>query len=186
MTSLLHRRFRTLLAPGLLLALASIFALAGCGASGGGGLYGSSGNNSNTGSSSGSTTCADSSASICTRSAVQVGSKNESVLANPGGMTLYYFSADSATSVACTGACTSTWHPLLTSSSSLAPISGLTGALATVDRGDGTQLTYNGHPLYTYVGDSAPGDAKGEGIGGKWFAATPDLAPGGSDSGYGY
>jgi predicted lipoprotein with Yx(FWY)xxD motif len=49
---------------------------------------------------------------------------------------------------------------------------GVTGKLGTIKRSDGsTQATYNGHPLYTYVGDSAPGQAKGNGLnlsGGLW------------------
>ena len=48
---------------------------------------------------------------------------------------------------------------------------------------NGTQVTYNGHLLYTYAGDSKPGDTNGEGIDGVWFVATPDLAtqgPGGA------
>ncbi|MBV9257350.1 MAG: hypothetical protein JO215_04975, partial [Ktedonobacteraceae bacterium] len=51
---------------------------------------------------------------------------------------------------------------------------------------NGHQLCYNGHPLYTYSGDTSPGQTNGEGIGNKWFVATSDLAANkGSTGGYG-
>ena len=192
---MLHRHFRTTLGLGLLMALATVVALAGCGASaanGAGGLYGSgSPTNTATGSGAGTaqTACASSTAAICTRS-VPVKGTAKSVLVTPSGKTLYYFTADSATSVACTsaGGCVTNWPPLLSTSSTMAPISGLTGTLATVSRSEGAQITYNGHPLYTYAADSAPGDDNGEGVLGKWFTATPDLAPSssnGNGNGYG-
>lgn len=166
---------RTIFFPGLLMAMVVVMGLAGCGSSASG-----------SGSGLAQTTCASSTAPICTRT-VQVNGIAKQVLVTPGGRTLYYFSPDSATKVACTGACATTWPPLLTSATSVAPISGLTGVLATVSRSEGSQITYSGHPLYTYSADSAPGDAKGQGINGKWFVAAIDLAPGGSnDNGYGY
>ena len=73
---------------------------------------------------------------------------------------------------------------------------GVTGKLATIRRSDGaTQATYNGHPLYTYTGDSAPGQAKGNGLnvsGGVWHevtasgAAAPAPSQSTSSGGYGY
>jgi predicted lipoprotein with Yx(FWY)xxD motif len=187
---MLLSHFRVTLAPGLfasLVAIVGLIGLAGCGSSGGGGLYGSnygSNSGSNTSGSAGQTACASSTAAICVRS-VQVNGNTEKVLVNPSGKTLYYFTADSDKTVACTGTCVSNWPPLMTSSTTMAPIAGLTGKLATVSRSEGSQITYSGHPLYTYAGDSAPGDAKGEGVLGKWYVATPDLAPaGGYNSGY--
>ncbi len=190
---MLHRHFRITLGLGLLMALASVVALAGCGASaanGAGGLYGSGATSTATsgGAAAAQTACASSTAAICTRS-VPVKGTAKSVLVTPSGKTLYYFTADSATTVACTsaGGCVTNWPPLLSTSSTMAPISGLTGTLATVSRSEGAQITYNGHPLYTYAADSAPGDDKGEGVLGKWFTATPDLAPSSSDgNGNGY
>ena len=185
------RRFRITLAPGLLLTLLVAAVLAGCGASaaGGGGLYGGGGA-SNGGATpatgAGQTTCASSSAPICTRS-VQVTGTAKQALVTPDGKTLYYFTSDTATTSACSGGCVATWPPLLTSSTSGAPIAGLTGTLATLSRSGGTQVVYNGHPLYTFSGDQAPGDAKGEGFMGKWFVATSDLAPApGSNDNNGY
>jgi len=67
----------------------------------------------------------------------------------------------------------STWPPVKGPS---APGPGITGKLGTITRSDGTaQATYNGHPLYTYVGDTAPGQAKGNGLnlsGGVWHEVT--------------
>lgn len=173
---MLRRHGRIILAPGLLMAIVAIVALTGCGTSASGA--------SNAGSNS--TNCASSSAPICTRS-VQVNGVTKQALVTPNGMTLYYFTPDTATTVACTGGCATTWPPLFSSSATVGPISGLSGTLATVSSNGGTQITYNGHPLYTYASDTAPGDVKGEGIKGKWFIATVDLATGNSnDSGYGY
>ena len=189
---MVRRRFKITLAPGLMLALLIALGLAGCGASasgGSGGLYGSSGGASdgNTpAANSGQTTCASGSAAICTRS-VQVNGSAKQALVTPSGRTLYYFTSDTATTSACSGGCASTWPPLLTSSSQMAPIAGLSGALTTINGSGGTQIAYNGHPLYTYSADQAPGDTKGEGLFGKWFVATADLAPAGSnDNNNGY
>ena len=184
---MVRRRFKITLAPGLMLALLIALGLAGCGASasgGSGGLYGSSGGASdgNTpAANSGQTTCASGSAAICTRS-VQVNGSAKQALVTPSGRTLYYFTSDTATTSACSGGCASTWPPLLTSSSQMAPIAGLSGALTTINGSGGTQIAYNGHPLYTYSADQAPGDTKGEGLFGKWFVATADLAPAGSNN----
>ena len=176
----------------LFLALVIVVALAGCGASGGGGLYGTGSNNTggNVGSgASATTTCANSSVLICTRS-IKVNGVSKNALVNRDGKTLYYFTSDTATTVACTSAqgCITTWPPLLSTSVSVAPIAGLTGTMTTVSRGSEAQVAYNGHPLYTYAADTAPGDIKGNGLFGKWFVATVNLAPGSGsgDNGYGY
>ena len=107
---------------------------------------------------------------------ITVGGKQTTVLTNVQGMTLYYFTPDTATTTACTGGCASNWPPLLASGSQVAASTQLSGALATLNDANGDQVTYNGHPLYTYKADSAPGQANGQGVGGKWFVATPDLA----------
>lgn len=176
----------------LFLALAIVTGLAACGATAGssGGLYGSSSSTAtsgNTGSTTAQTACANSTALICTRS-VSVSGSNKNALVNRDGKTLYYFTSDSATAVACTsaGGCITTWPPLMSTSMSVAPIAGLTGVLTTVDRSGQAQIEYNGHPLYTYAADSAPGDTKGNGLFGKWFVATVDLAPASGSGGSGY
>jgi predicted lipoprotein with Yx(FWY)xxD motif len=116
-----------------------------------------------------------------------VNGKAVTSLANAQGMTLYYFLPDTATTSACTGGCASTWPAYI---SSATPAQGtLAGTLALQTNANGSQVTYNGHPLYTYSGDTGPGQTNGEGIGNKWFVATNDLATNkGSTSagGYGY
>ncbi len=95
------------------------------------------------------------------------------VLTNASGFTLYWFVPDTATRSACYGTCAGYWPPL-TETPSAGP--GVTGTLATIKRSDGTtQVTYNGHPLYTYVGDTAPGQAFGNNLnlnGGLWHEVT--------------
>lgn len=97
------------------------------------------------------------------------------VLDTSTGFTLYHLTTEATGTISCTGACAATWPPFLTSSG--APPSrpsGLSGTLGTITRPDGgVQVTFDGMALYTYSGDSAPGQANGQGIGGVWFAVTP-------------
>ncbi len=105
------------------------------------------------------------------------------VLTGNGGMTLYITKKDTAPNTStCTDACATNW-PAATVDAGGTPTagSGVTGTLATFMRTDGTtQVSYNGAPLYYFAGDSAAGDANGQGKGGVWFAATPTGASGGS------
>jgi predicted lipoprotein with Yx(FWY)xxD motif len=103
--------------------------------------------------------------------------KAETILATPQGLTLYYFTPDSATKVACTGGCAKVWPPLVSTGSgtSLGDAS-LLGTLKVLTDANGAQVQYNGHLLYTYSKDSAPGQTTGEGLFGKWFVCTPSLA----------
>jgi predicted lipoprotein with Yx(FWY)xxD motif len=91
------------------------------------------------------------------------------VLANSGGLTLYWFAPDTPTASRCTGTCAAYWPPLYGKPTAG---TGITGTLGTITRPDGTtQATWNGHPLYTYVGDTAPGQASGNNLdlnGGLW------------------
>ena len=95
------------------------------------------------------------------------------VLTNSAGRTLYWFVPDTSTTSKCTGSCASFWPPLKGPATAG---SGVTGTLGTITRPDGTtQATYDGHPLYTYVGYSAPGQNKGNGLnidGGLWYEMT--------------
>jgi predicted lipoprotein with Yx(FWY)xxD motif len=113
---------------------------------------------------------------------IQVAGKTETVLKNPKGLTLYYLTADTATSIACTGGCASNWPPLLSPSGTPTSIPALSGTLTVFNGPNGNQVLYNGHPLYTYIKDGDTGDAYGQGVGGKWFVATPDLATAGGAS----
>jgi len=92
------------------------------------------------------------------------------VLTNAKGMTVYTFGADTTPGKSsCYGSCASYWPPV-TGSPSAAP--GIPGKFGTITRTDGTkQVTWNGHPLYTYIGDGGPGQARGNGLnlnGGVW------------------
>jgi len=95
------------------------------------------------------------------------------VLTDSKGFTLYSFAPDTATTSNCTGSCAAYWPPL-TGAPTAGP--GVTGELGTITRPDGTtQATYNGHPLYTYVGDTHPGQANGNNLnlnGGLWHEVT--------------
>ncbi len=95
------------------------------------------------------------------------------VLTNASGFTLYWFAPDTPTRSNCTGVCAGYWPPV-TGTPSTGP--GVTGKLGTIRRpGGATQITYNGHPLYTYVGDTAPGQAFGNNLnlnGGLWHEVT--------------
>ena len=91
------------------------------------------------------------------------------VLTNAKGLTVYTFAADSPGKSNCYGDCASYWPPVTGSPSHAADVPGTFG---TTTRTDGTkQVTWNGHPLYTYVGDSGPGQAHGNNLnlnGGLW------------------
>ncbi|HEY7419667.1 MAG TPA: hypothetical protein VH593_31090 [Ktedonobacteraceae bacterium] len=172
-------------------ALVLVLLLAACGSgptSGGGNGYGSTNNNPTPTSSTGST-----GAALKTASAT-VNGKSVTILTDSKGMTLYYFQPDTATTTACSGGCASAWPPLLSSSSSApSSASSLPGTLTVQSDANGNQVEYNHHLLYTYSGDTASGQTNGEGINGKWFVATTDLAdsasggstPTPSGSGYG-
>jgi predicted lipoprotein with Yx(FWY)xxD motif len=92
------------------------------------------------------------------------------VLTNASGMTLYSFAPDSPTKSACYGSCAAYWPPV-SGNASAGP--GVTGKIGTIKRTNGaTQATYDGHPLYTYIGDSSPGQDNGNKInlnGGLWL-----------------
>jgi predicted lipoprotein with Yx(FWY)xxD motif len=118
------------------------------------------------------------------------------VLVNGSGYTVYWFAKDHGTASACTGACASAWPPVIGTPQAASGVS-LPGKLAAISRGGGLlQATYNGHPLYTYAGDSAPGQAGGNdinGFGGLWYAITiggsstsPTPSAAASSTSYGY
>jgi len=117
---------------------------------------------------------------------VTVKGQSEMVLTDIQGLTLYYFTADSATHPTCSSSCAQMWHPLLFAGSGIPSSSTpLAGKLSIQMDANGGQVEYNGHPLYTFSGDTAPGQTNGEGLFGMWFVATPNLPvqSGGSTSG---
>jgi predicted lipoprotein with Yx(FWY)xxD motif len=93
-----------------------------------------------------------------------------SVLTNSSGRTLYWFAPDTPSRSACYGSCAAYWPPVIGTPSAGAGIA--ISKIATIRRTDGSlQVTYAGHPLYTYIGDTAPGQASGNNInlnGGFW------------------
>jgi predicted lipoprotein with Yx(FWY)xxD motif len=135
--------------------------------------------------------------------AATIGAANEgnlgTILVNSQGRTVYMFQKDSGTKSACFGACASAWPPVRDSGKPTVG-SGLNASLVgTTSRSDGMpQVTYNGHPLYTFVMDQKAGDAKGQGVtafGGSWFAlnsagnqvtAQASSSSTSSSGGYGY
>jgi predicted lipoprotein with Yx(FWY)xxD motif len=101
------------------------------------------------------------------------------VLVDAKGHTLYWFAIDTPTTSKCTGSCAIYWPPV-TGKAAAAAGKSLPHALGSITRSNGqVQATYDGHPLYTYVGDKAPGQVTGNGLklsGGLWWAATPSGA----------
>jgi predicted lipoprotein with Yx(FWY)xxD motif len=151
---------------------------------GGGGLYGGGGTTS--------APAATGAAAVESAKVPGVGT----VLTNGNGQTLYLFEADTGTTSTCTGQCAAVWPALTTSGNATATMGATGSMLGTTTRDDGsTQVTYNGHPLYTYSGDTTSGQANGEGLntyGGLWYAVTTAGAAakgsgsgGGGNSGYG-
>jgi predicted lipoprotein with Yx(FWY)xxD motif len=98
---------------------------------------------------------------------------SQQVLVDSKGMTLYWFAIDTPSKSNCSGSCLTYWPPV---KGPVTAGSGVTGTLGTITGSDGTkQATYLGHPLYTYVGDKAPGQATGNGknlSGGLWWEMT--------------
>jgi predicted lipoprotein with Yx(FWY)xxD motif len=115
----------------------------------------------------GTASSATSSAAVGTLRTEVVG--GTTVLANAKGLTLYWFAPDTSTRSACYGACAQYWPPVPGPDHAG---SGVTGTLGTIRRtGGALQETYDGHPLYTYIGDSGPGQAHGNNLnlnGGLW------------------
>ena len=113
------------------------------------------------------------------------------VLTNAQGMVLYWFAPDSSTKSACNTKCLKFW-PLVPGPATAG--TGVSGTLGVITTNGVKQATYDGRPLYTYVGDTSPGQAKGNGLnasGGLWWAITPaggklaaaSTSSGGSSSG---
>ena len=99
-----------------------------------------------------------------------------SILTDGQGRTLYLFTRDVGGMSSCSGSCASVW-PLVTSSTAVQAGGGASASLlGTTSSGGQMQVTYNGHPLYYYAGDTNPGDTNGEQLnqfGGLWYAVSP-------------
>jgi predicted lipoprotein with Yx(FWY)xxD motif len=99
------------------------------------------------------------------------------ILVDSKGRTLYLWEKDSSTKSACSGGCAAAWPPLRTSGKPTAGGGAKASLLGTIPRSDGKpQVTYDGHPLYGFQGDSKPGDTTGQGsngFGAPWYVLSP-------------
>lgn len=155
-----------------LILVGALTTLAACGGSSSTGTSSSSGG----GGSNGSSTIATGSTSL------------GMVLTDSRGLTLYYFTPEQGNKVVCASdsSCNGTWPPVTSSSGAPSAPSGVNGTFGVVTLPNGqAEVTFNGWPLHTYAGDSGAGQTNGQGIAGKWFAATPSLTSSGSGSGAG-
>jgi predicted lipoprotein with Yx(FWY)xxD motif len=103
------------------------------------------------------------------------------ILVDSKGRTVYLFKKDTGPQSTCFGACATDWPPVTTTAKPTAG-KGLTASmLGTTKRSDGrTQVTYNGHPLYLYIGDQSAGDTNGQGLnffGAVWYVVSPAGSP---------
>jgi predicted lipoprotein with Yx(FWY)xxD motif len=163
-------RLRILLAVPAIAAAAAV--LAACGSSG-----------TSSASGSGSTSTGSPVATTGGSSLKTATIGGATVLTSSKGFTLYSFAPDTSTKSNCNGTCAQNWPPV----KGPATASGVTGTFGTIKRSDGSvQATFDGHPLYTFVGDTAPGQAKGNGLnaaGGLWHeAVTSGTAQAGSST----
>ncbi len=149
--------FPRLAAAALSLAALALIA-AGCGGPS------SSSSSSNSGSSSGAA------ATVSGASDPELGM----VLVDSGGFTVYSFAKDKGTTSSCYGACAEAWPPVTATGKPVSGEGATSSELGTTKRKDGKlQVTYAGHPLYTFVEDHSPGEANGNGstaFGGEWNA----------------
>lgn len=162
------------------LALVAVMAIvAGCSdsdSSSSGGGYGGKGGGYG-GSSAGKPAPSNGSGETGVVSTAKVGDLG-TVLVTAEGMTLYDFHKDKGGKSACYDACAGAWPPLLTEGEPQTEGGAQAGLIGTTKRKDGTvQVTYNGWPLYTYVGDQKAGEANGNDIdqfGAEWYALQPN------------
>jgi predicted lipoprotein with Yx(FWY)xxD motif len=163
-----------------ILAIGALLAVAGCGgsnssSSGEGGAYGSGGGETGTTKNAKSETGGSEATSgggvVAVAKNPELGT---AILVDSKGFTVYDFHKDKGTTSACYGACAKGWPPLTTSGAPKAMSGAEASKLGTTERSDGTmQVTYAGHPLYTFVEDTKPGEAKGNdtsAFGAQWYA----------------
>jgi predicted lipoprotein with Yx(FWY)xxD motif len=158
-------RSMTFLAGAAVVPLAAL--AAGCGGSGGGG-----------GAATAATPSSTPAATTAKVATIRVASSRlGKVLVNSHGRTLYLFKKDSGKKSACFGACATFWPPLRSSGKPTVGSGAKASLVGTTKRSDGKpQVTYNGHPLYTFVMDKKAGQTNGEGVtafGGLWLAISP-------------
>ncbi|MFE6050997.1 hypothetical protein ACFQ6N_09590 [Kitasatospora sp. NPDC056446] len=154
--------------------IAAVTLIAGCGSSGGG-KSGAPSMSTTPGSSS--STSSPGSASAPASATLQTANdpKLGTIVTDSAGFTLYRFDQDESnpSESYCNGSCSTIWPPEHAAGN--VTVKGIDSKLVgTVTRSDGTkQVTLNGWPVYRYSPDAKPGDTKGQGVGGTWFAVTP-------------
>lgn len=159
----MSKRSKRSIYMGALLAAVAALMIAGCG----GGSSDTSGNAENASATIGGGTI----------SATEIEGLG-SVLVDSEGMTVYEYTPDSGTTSNCYGECETAWPPVLAEGKPTAGEGAMSSALGTTKRKDGaTQVTYDGHPVYTFTGDSSPGEANGQELEGTWFALDEAGAP---------
>ncbi len=119
------------------------------------------------------TTTTAAKATVATASNTALGT----ILVDSAGKTLYVFDRDTGGASSCTGNCAVTWPALVLPSGTTTPVAGSgvngLGVVARPDDASKMQVTLGGKPLYTFSGDTAAGDTKGDGVGGTWHVAKP-------------
>ena len=162
------------------LAIGAVLAVSGCGGSDNsesGGGYGGRGETGSTQAVKSETSGGGNTEGAAGTVAVADNPELGALLVNADGFTLYDFHKDKGGKSACYGACAGTWPPLITDGKPQAIKGAMPAKLGTTKRTDGTvQVTYAGHPLYWFSGDTAAGDTNGEGLtdfGGAWYAVSP-------------
>ena len=174
-----NRRMASWVGP---MSVAAVLLLAACANNSSSSGSGSTGSTGSTGGSA-----AGGGTTISTATVSGVGK----VLVDGNGMTLYTLGTESSGTIKCTGSCAQSWPPVLLSGGATAATAGAgvdASKLGTIDRPDGgTQVTYDGMPLYLWVGDTAPGQATGQGVAGFSVASPAGAAAAsGSSGGGGY
>jgi predicted lipoprotein with Yx(FWY)xxD motif len=118
-------------------------------------------------------------ATVVSTTTLDVDGHQETVLTDQKGLTLYTYALDRNGTSSCTGGCIQSWPPVLVPrlSGGVRAALPLPGGLGVEVRpGGARQVTYAGHPLYTFVGDTKPGQANGQGIDGLWSVALAAAA----------
>ncbi len=164
----------------LALVLAAALALAGCGGGGGSSGYGGSSSGTAESAATKSTTAAQSTGSGRAVVAVAPVPGLGKLLVDSQGLTLYDFHKDKGMKSSCYTACAQAWPPLLTKGQPRPRNGAAAAKLGVTTRKDGSkQVTYAGHPLYTFTGDQRPGEANGNDVdafGAEWYALHPNGA----------
>ena len=159
----------------LLTVVAAVALAAGCGASGSSGsssASASSGSAYGGGASYGGGSTKPVSAPATAAAGAATIAVAHGHLVDAKGRTLYLFEKDKTSKSTCNGACAKNWPPVTTSGKPKAGHGAKAKLVKTSKRSGGTQVTYNGHPVYLFIGDAKPGQTNGEGInafGAKWY-----------------